>query len=73
MKKVTTYTEAYEKLEELVSELEDGDIPLDRLAEKIKEANGYINLCEKKLRQIELEVNAIQEENGIKSRSKKKE
>ena len=73
MKKVMTYTEAYEKLEELVSELEDGDIPLDRLAEKIKEANGYINLCEKKLRQIELEVNAIQEENGIKSRSKKKE
>ena len=43
------------------------------LKEKIKEANSYISLCEKKLRQIELEVKAIQDENGTKSRSKKKE
>lgn len=71
MKKAMTYTEAYEKLEALVGELEDGDIPLDKLAEKIKEANDYISLCEKKLRQIELEVKAIHSNSMPNIRGKK--
>lgn len=56
-KKQPAYTEAFEKLEALVEQLEDGDIELDQLTDKIKEANGLIAICETKLRSIEKEVN----------------
>ncbi len=63
MKKEITYKEAYTKLEALVEELEDGDIALEQLANKIKEAKDWIAICEKKLRKVEKESNqAIQEE-----------
>ncbi len=63
MKKEITYKEAYTKLEALVEELENGDIALEQLANKIKEAKDWIAICEKKLRKVEKESNqAIQEE-----------
>lgn len=52
-----TYSEAFTKLEELVDELEDGNIQLDMLTEKIKEANELIAVCEAKLRTVEADVN----------------
>ena len=57
MKSEVSYSEAFAKLEKLVEELEDGNIPLDLLAAKIKEANELIGICETKLRGIEKEVN----------------
>jgi exodeoxyribonuclease VII small subunit len=53
MKKKLTYNEAYTKLEELVEQLEEGSIPLDMLAENVKQANEWVVLCETKLRQIQ--------------------
>lgn len=58
MKSKQTYKEAYTKLEVLVEQLEDGNIPLDKLAEKVKEANEWIAVCEDKLRQIGDDINA---------------
>jgi exodeoxyribonuclease VII small subunit len=56
MKSKQTYKEAYTKLEELVEQLEDGNIPLDKLAEKVKQANEWIAVCEDKLRQIGTDI-----------------
>jgi len=56
MKPELTYSEAYAKLEDLVEQLEDGVIQLDQLAEKVKQANELIAICENKLRTIEREV-----------------
>jgi len=56
MKTELTYSEAYSKLEDLVEQLEDGGIQLDQLAEKVKQANELIAICENKLRTIEREV-----------------
>ncbi len=56
MKTELTYSEAYAKLEDLVEQLEDGGIQLDQLAEKVKQANELIAICENKLRTIEREV-----------------
>ncbi len=58
MKSKQTYNEAYTKLEELVEQLEDGNIPLDKLAEKVKQANEWITVCEDKLRQIGEDINS---------------
>jgi len=46
------------KLEELVEQLEDGTIPLDKLAATVKQANEWVAVCEGKLRQIQEEVEA---------------
>jgi exodeoxyribonuclease VII small subunit len=57
MKKELNYSDAFSKLEELVEELEEGNIPLDKLTPKVKQANELITICETKLRKIETEVN----------------
>jgi exodeoxyribonuclease VII small subunit len=56
MKSEQTYNQAFEKLEELVEQLEDGNIQLDTLATKVKQANELIAICETKLRKIEKAV-----------------
>ncbi len=58
MKSNLTYSEAYEKLEELVEQLEDGNIPLDKLSAKVKQANELVAICESKLRKIQTEIDA---------------
>jgi exodeoxyribonuclease VII small subunit len=57
MKTDLTYSDAYAKLEELVGQLEEGNIPLDELSLKVKQANELISICENKLRNIQTEVN----------------
>jgi exodeoxyribonuclease VII small subunit len=56
MKNDLTYSQAFIKLEGLVEQLEKGDIQLDKLAEKVKQANELIAICEAKLRKIDSEV-----------------
>ena len=56
MKTDLTYHEAYSTLEKLVIQIEDDSIQLDTLAEKVKQANALIEICETKLRKIETDV-----------------
>ena len=56
MKTDLTYNEAFSKLEELLEQLEDGNIQLDELAAKVKQANELILICETKLRNVNKEI-----------------
>lgn len=56
MKKELTYSEAFAELEKLVGQLEEGDIQLDKLTTKVKQANELIRICEAQLRSIDNEV-----------------
>ena len=56
MEKTMTYNEAFEQLENVVEQLEEGNIQLDELAVQVAEANKLIALCESKLRNIEIDV-----------------
>ena len=72
MKNEMTYSASFEKLEELVEQLEQGDIQLDQLTSKVKMANELIAVCEAKLRKIEKEVNeAIKTTKDKQKRGKK--
>ena len=53
MKKELTYKTAFAELEILVNQLEEGNIDLEKLAAKIRQANALIDICDKKLRAIE--------------------
>jgi exodeoxyribonuclease VII small subunit len=53
------YTESMKRLEEIVAQIESGELELDQLADKLKEANKLIAKCQAKLTQTEEEVKKI--------------
>ena len=53
------YTEAISELESIVSEIENEDISVDDLAEKVKRASLLIKICKDKLTKTEDEVNEV--------------
>lgn len=56
MKQQLTFDTAFSELKKLVNQIEDDEIQLDTLAEKVNEANELIQFCESKLRTIETET-----------------
>jgi exodeoxyribonuclease VII small subunit len=59
MEKKITYTEAIEELETIVTEIEQGEISIDILSEKVKRASELIRICKDKLSSTEADVNKI--------------
>ncbi|RYY16887.1 MAG: exodeoxyribonuclease VII small subunit [Chitinophagaceae bacterium] len=62
MTEIINYTEAFEELQSIVSEMEEGEISVDLLSEKVKRAAFLINICKKKLAETEGDVNQILKE-----------
>jgi exodeoxyribonuclease VII small subunit len=54
-----SYTEAFNELQEIVSEIEDGEISVDELSEKVKRASFLIKICKQMLTSTEENVNAV--------------
>jgi exodeoxyribonuclease VII small subunit len=54
-----TYTEAYAELQTLVRLLENAEISVDELSEKIKLAAELIKICEEKLTDVEKDVSKV--------------
>ncbi len=53
------YKEAFKELQEIVTEIERGEISVDSLSEKVKRASMLITICKKKLTTTEENVNQI--------------
>jgi exodeoxyribonuclease VII small subunit len=62
MNEILNYTDAFEELQSIVSEMEEGEISVDLLSEKVKRAAFLINICKKKLADTEGDVNQILKE-----------
>jgi exodeoxyribonuclease VII small subunit len=62
MEKKISYTEAMMELEEIVAEIEQGEITVDTLSEKVKRASELIKICKSKLTNTEEDVNKILQE-----------
>jgi exodeoxyribonuclease VII small subunit len=56
------YTAAFEELQEIVSEIEQGEITVDELAEKVRRASELIRICKLKLSSTEEDVDKILKE-----------
>jgi exodeoxyribonuclease VII small subunit len=56
------YTEAFEELQLIVRDMEDGEITVDELAVKVKRAAELIKVCKNKLTSTEEDVNIILKE-----------
>lgn len=59
MEKKISYTEAISELEMIVTEIEEGEITIDTLSEKVKRASELIRFCKSKLTATEEDVNKI--------------
>ena len=62
MEKKETYNEAIEKLRVIVEDIESGELDVDVLSEKVKEATRLIKLCKEKLFKADEEVKKILDE-----------
>ncbi len=56
-----TYSEAIAELQTIVSEIEQDDVPVDKLLEKVQRASALITFCKAKLTQTEDEVHTVLE------------
>ena len=62
MNEIVNYTEAFEELQGIVLEIEQGEISVDELSEKVKRAAQLIKICKSKLTSTEEDVNKILKE-----------
>jgi len=62
MKENITYTAAFEELQQIVSEIELGEISVDELSAKVKRAAKLIKICKTKLSNTEEDVQSILKE-----------
>ncbi len=54
-----TYEQAYEELQQIIADIESGEISVDLLSEKVKRAAELIQLCKSKLTSTENDVQKI--------------
>jgi exodeoxyribonuclease VII small subunit len=62
MSKQMNYVEAFDELQQIVSDIEEGEITVDELSAKVKRAAELIRVCKLKLTTVEGDVNKILEE-----------
>ncbi len=54
-----TYKQAIEELEEIVREIESGELDLDELLKKVDRAAVLITFCKEKLKNSEIKFNEV--------------
>lgn len=61
MKKVKSYNDALKNLEKTVKELESGELTVDELTKKVKDAAELVKYCKDQLRATEKELTSALE------------
>lgn len=66
VKQKLSYSEAVIEIEEILKQIENGELDVDVLTEKVKRVTFLIKYCKSKLKSTEEEINAIlgEEEGG---------
>lgn len=54
-----TYSQAMQRLQAIVEQIESNDLEIDALADKIKEANDLVAFCTQKLSQVDAQVEKL--------------
>jgi len=62
MEEKETYCKSIEKLRAIVANIEQDELDIDELSEKVKEASRLIKVCKEKLFKADEEVKKILEE-----------
>ena len=62
--KQRTFEENLKKLEDVVDQLESGEVDLEKSVELYEKGMGLKNICEEKLKKVELQIKKIKIENN---------
>lgn len=62
MSEKLSYTDAFAELQQIVADIEDGEISVDELSTRVKRATELIKLCKEKLTSTEGDVQQILKE-----------
>lgn len=60
--KEETYSQALARLQKIVAQIDGGELEIDQLADKIKEANVIIAFCNDKLTKADEEIKKLSQE-----------
>lgn len=71
MQKKPSYEEAMSRLEEIVQNMEDGNLDLDTLTLQLREAKSLIKICKDRLTKTDAEINEILKEDSLHHSSSK--
>ncbi len=63
-KKEISYRDAITEIETILARIDDGEMDVDELAEKVKRVTVLLELCKKKLRSTESEIEKIMADLG---------
>ena len=58
-KQELTYSKAFAELEKIVSQIENDEIEIDKLADQVKRASELLRFCKEKLKKSEKEITNI--------------
>jgi exodeoxyribonuclease VII small subunit len=61
-KKNLSYSEAIARIEEILQQIETGELDVDELTEKVKQASELLKLCKAKLFNTEKEIEKVMKE-----------
>ena len=61
---VTKYNKAMKRLEEIIEKIENEEIDVDELSDKVKEAIELITVCKEKIEKAEMEVKRVVDDLG---------
>lgn len=61
---IPTFEAGLEKLEAIVSEMEDGNLPLEKLILNYEEGSKLLIQCEAKLKEAERKIEILKSRNG---------
>ena len=57
--KQISYNQAFEELERILEDIKERSIDVDELSNKVKRARELIDICEKRIKQVEMEVEEV--------------
>lgn len=60
----TKYSKAIRRLEEIIAKIENEEIDVDELSDRVKEAVALITACKGKIEKAEMEVKRVVDELG---------
>ena len=66
----TKYNKAIKRLEEIIERIENEEIDVDELSDKVKEAIELITVCKEKIEKAEMEVKRVVDDLGEEAREK---
>ena len=58
-KKTEGYTQAFDELQKILEAMDQGEVDVDELSEKVKRAAELIEFCQKRLKDTELQVKRV--------------